>query len=293
MLVLKPDRSHKNKPHGWGGNHSNVDSVLNDGIALPDVLLFAAIASAQHDSSTNDWVLFTILQVTLGPLVGILIGYIGGQLLDAAIEKNWVSTPFQGIGILSLAFFAYSMAEIVGGNGFIATFVAGLVFGNSIRNPCVFLFKFMESDGELLILITFLVFGAAMLPEGVELFKPTYLIYALLSLTLIRIIPIAISLTGTGIRLPTYLFLGWFGPRGLASILFVLLILEEVDLMHGSEILAITVITVALSAFLHGLSAAPLAKMYSKLVSGVGECQEIKKVQEMPLRDGILKNNNK
>jgi len=112
-------------------------------------------------------------------------------------------------------------------------------------------------------------------------------VYAVLSLTIIRMLPVAISLMGTGLRLPSVLFLGWFGPRGLASILFVLLILEKVELAHRTELLSITVITVALSALLHGLTAAPLAKLYGRHAARMGECQESMPVSELPLRHGM------
>ncbi len=184
--------------------------------------------------------------------------------------------------------FTYVAAELVGGNGFIAAFVGGMVFGNSIRHPCTFLFEFMESEGQLLMLITFLVFGAALLPEGIAHLNATNFLYAVLSLTVIRMIPIAISLIGSGVRLPTQLFLGWFGPRGLASILFVLLILEESDVPHRDQLLSITVITVALSALLHGVSAAPLARIFGRLVDRMGVCEESKMVAEMPLREGLM-----
>ena len=208
------------------------------------------------------------------------------RLLDAAVERGWAGDAFQGIGILSLALFTYVSAELIGGNGFIAAFLGGLVFGNTIRHPCSFLFEFMETEGQLLMLVTFLVFGAALLPEGLAHLTPATLLYAVLSLTVIRMLPVAISLVGAGLRPPTYLFLGWFGPRGLASILFVLLILEEAEVVHRDELLAITVVTVALSALLHGLTAAPLASRYAKLVARMGECEEIQPVPEMPLREG-------
>jgi NhaP-type Na+/H+ or K+/H+ antiporter len=178
------------------------------------------------------------------------------------------------------------VAELIGGNGFIAAFIGGMVFGHSIRNPCTFLFEFMESEGQLLMLITFLIFGAALLPEAIVHLSPTILLYAMLSLTVIRMIPIAISLLGTGLRLPSHLFLGWFGPRGLASILFVLLILEKSDVPHRNELLSVTVITVALSALLHGISAAPFARIYGRLADSMGECEEGRPVTEMPLREG-------
>ena len=265
----------------------NVESGLNDGIALPAVLLFAVLAGAEHGPlQVSDWVYFGLMQVTLGPLAGVLLGYAGAQLIDKATERDWVSLPFQGIAILSLAILTYVTAELIGGNGFIAAFIGGMVFGNTLRHPCTFLFEFMETEGQLLMLITFLVFGAALVPEAISNLNPTIFLYAILSLTVIRMVPIAFSLIGAGLSLPTKLFLGWFGPRGLASILFVLLILEESEVPHREELLSITVVTVALSVLLHGLSAAPLAKIYGQLAARMGECEENQVVAELPLRAG-------
>jgi NhaP-type Na+/H+ or K+/H+ antiporter len=217
---------------------------------------------------------------------GLLVGFIGARLLDVAAERGWANTSFQGIAILSLAMLTYIAAELVGGNGFIAAFIGGMVFGNKIKHPCTFLFEFIETEGQLLMLITFLIFGAALLPEAIANLNPTLFLYAVLSLTVIRMVPIAISLLGAGLRLPTQLFLGWFGPRGLASILFVLLILEESEVPHRDEILSITLVTVALSVLLHGVSAAPLAKLYGQLAARMGECEESQDVTDMPLREG-------
>ena len=144
----------------------------------------------------------------------------------------------------------------------------------------------METDGQLLTLITFLIFGVALLPIGLAHLSPTIFLYSVLSLTLIRMIPIALSLLGAGLGRPTYLFLGWFGPRGLASILFVLLILEKADLPHHEELLSITVVTVALSILLHGITAAPYARLYGRIVKRQGDCEENQEVAAMPLRDG-------
>jgi len=202
----------------------NVESGLNDGIVLPVVLLLAALASKANDvSGASEWIQFGLMQVTLGPIVGVVIGFIGARLLDIAIEKKWLNGSFQGIGILALALLAFVCAEMLGGNGFIAAFIGGMVFGNTIRHACTSLFEFMETDGQLLMLITFMVFGAVLLPEGLHNFNLTLFLYALLSLTVIRMVPVAIALIGSRVAFPTQLFLGWFGPRGLASILFVLL----------------------------------------------------------------------
>ena len=265
----------------------NIESGLNDGIALPAVLLLAALAgSTAEAAAASDWVRFGLLQVTLGPITGIVVGFVGARLLDLAAARGWASNAFQGIGILALAIFTYAAAELIGGNGFIAAFVGGVLFGNNLRHQCTFLFEFMETEGQLLMLVTFLIFGAALLPEGLEHANPTIVIYAVLSLTVIRMIPIALSLVGSGVRLPTKLFLGWFGPRGLASILFVLLILEESAVPHRSELLVITVITVALSTLLHGITAAPLANAYGRLAARMGECEENQAAAELPLREG-------
>jgi NhaP-type Na+/H+ or K+/H+ antiporter len=125
-----------------------------------------------------------------------------------------------------------------------------------------------------------------LLPEVITHLTPAVLLYAVLSLTVIRMVPISISLIGAGVQRSTHLFLGWFGPRGLASILFVLLILEESEVPHRDELLSITVVTVALSALLHGVTAAPLARLYGRLATGMGECEENQAVREMPLRAG-------
>ena len=264
----------------------NVESGLNDGIALPAVLFLASAASAAQQSSPGEWLAFAGGQLLLGPLIGGAIGFGGARVLDIAAEREWSTTAFQGIGIISLALLAFVVAELVGGNGFIAAFIGGMVFGNTIRHPCTFLFEFMETEGELLMLITFLIFGAAMLPDVLQHLNWMWVLYGLLSLTLIRMIPISLSLLGTGLRLPTHLFLGWFGPRGLASILFALLILEDAELVQGHELLSVTIVTVALSALLHGITAGPLAKRYGNMSREFGDCEEHQSAVEHPLRQG-------
>ncbi|MBT8436924.1 MAG: cation:proton antiporter [Gammaproteobacteria bacterium] len=270
----------------------NIESGLNDGIALPLVLLFASLAGAAHGASsdTSMWVQFGLMQLVLGPIVGIIIGAIGAFALDRAVVRGWMGDSYQGIAILALAILTYVAAELIGGNGFIAVFVGGMVFGNRLQNACTFLFEFMETEGQLLMLITFLVFGAVMLPQALEQAGMVHLVYALLSLTVIRMLPILLSLVGTGVHLPTQLFLGWFGPRGLASVLFLLLILEQSELAHRDEIFTVTVLTVALSALLHGISAAPLANAYARLATDMGECEENLPAVEIPLREGHIVN---
>lgn len=266
----------------------NVESGLNDGIALPLVLVFAiwAGAPAGGASSASGLALFAILQVTLGPLVGIIIGYVGARLIDVAAERNWISEPFQGLAILSTAILAFAAAEAIGGNGFISAFAAGLVFGATVRHRCTFLFEFMESEGHLLTLLTFLVFGAIMIPDALHHITWQTIALSLLFLTVVRMLPVALSLIGTGLSMRSVLFLGWFGPRGLASILFALLIVEKYPVKGGDEILACVVVTVLLSIFLHGITAVPFSKFYGKFVRTRGKSPEMLQVSEMPVRHG-------
>ncbi len=269
----------------------NIESGLNDGIALPAVLLFAALASAGMQQATSDathWFAFFALQVILGPIVGIVVGYCGAKLIDYCGSKAWMTPAFQGIAILSLAALTYLLAEVVGGNGFIAAFIGGMIFGNASQSDDEFLFEFMETEGQLFMLVTFLIFGATLLPEGLSQVTSSQVLYAVLSLTVIRMLPIAFSLLGSGVRSVTVLFLGWFGPRGLASILFVLLILENTEIPHRQDLLTITVLTVMLSIVLHGLTAGPFSKWYGKHADTMGDCEETLEVMDMPLRNGSM-----
>lgn len=263
----------------------NVESGLNDGIALPFVLVFAFLAGvAMIDGSEQNWALFGAKQVILGPLAGIVGGGVGAWLLDRAADRGWTTEAYEGLIILGLAFLAYSAAELIGGNGFIAAFVAGLVFGNVVRDRCGFVFEFAEAEGNFLVLLTFLVFGAAILPTAFGEVDWAMAVYAVLSLTVIRMIPIALSLIGSGMSGATVAFLGWFGPRGLASILFALFVLEEVPVPTGEHIAIITILTVAISIVVHGLSAAPLSRRYGAYVSGMRQAEELEPVSEMPMR---------
>ena len=266
----------------------NIESGLNDGIALPIVLLFAALAgSGAGESSGTAFAGFVATQLILGPAVGLVVGWGGAWLIDRAAKSEWMGRSAEGAAILGLALFSFAAAEIVEGNGFIAAFVAGLVFGNRVRGRCSFLFEFIEAEGHLLVLLTFLIFGGAILPAALGEINWVIILYAVLSLTVVRMIPVAISLTGTGLKLPSKLFLGWFGPRGLASILFALLVLEQAGVAGAAEISVITIATVGLSILAHGVTAAIGARWYGGLVERAGECEETIPVNELPTRTGM------
>ena len=240
----------------------NIESGLNDGIALPIVLTLASIASAIATADAQNWLLFAAMQLTFGTLIGGLLGFGGARLLNAADARGWASEAGRGMLALVLAGLSFLIAESVHGNGFIAAFVSGLLFGNHLKRTCGVLFEFVETEGQLLTLSAFFLFGALLLPAALVEFNGWYWLFALCSLTWLRMLPIAISLGGVNLAVKDKLFLGWFGPRGLATLLFMLTVVSETRLEHGETITHIAFIAVLLSVFLHGASAAPLANRY-------------------------------
>jgi NhaP-type Na+/H+ or K+/H+ antiporter len=254
----------------------NVESGLNDGIALPAVLLFTALASVGGEGRTTaGWLQFGLLQVTLGPLAGVAVGGLGAQLLRRSRERGWIGAAMERVAGLSLAILAWALAEVIGGNGFIAAFVAGMTFGTVARESAHCVHEFLEAEGDLLMMLVFLMFGANLLPPAVAAATVPVLAYVGLSLSALRMVPVGVSLLGSGVRLPTVLFLGWFGPRGLATVLFGLLVVEEGRMPHGELLQGIAMCTAAASVVAHGLSAAPLAALYGRLLAAAPEaCPE-------------------
>ncbi len=244
----------------------NVESGLNDGIALPVVMItvFLASISTDHQSGGN-WTKFVASQLILGPAVGIFVGYFGGRIISVLSGKGWITHSFQDLSSLGLAIFSFSLAEQIGGNGFISAFCAGLTLGNSTRHICTCLYEFAEDEGQLLTLFSFMLFGSVLIIPALHHINADIIIYSLLSLTLIRMLPVMISLIGKKLKFSTVLFLGWFGPRGLASILFGLLVIEESHLVNEQTIFNTMIITVFLSVFAHGITANPLSNIYSNL----------------------------
>jgi NhaP-type Na+/H+ or K+/H+ antiporter len=239
----------------------NVESGLNDGLVLPFVLFGAILASAGMDGANTDGLASAaMLQVLLGPVVGIALGWGFAKAMDYAQTRDLMAEAAGGVAFLAVAFSAYIGSEIIGGNGFIAAFIAGMVFGNTYQHKIHFIGAFMEGVGQLLTMFAFLVFGALLLPDGLRHMTWNAVVLALLFLTVVRMLPIWLSLLGTGLALREKLFLGWFGPRGIASILFTLIMIDEFEFPGEQELLACVSMTVFLSIILHGMSAAPLSK---------------------------------
>jgi NhaP-type Na+/H+ or K+/H+ antiporter len=267
----------------------NVESGLNDGIALPVVLFFIHLAAVSESMvDAGYWFDFVTHQLVLGPVVGAAVGFGGGRLVEWAGRSRWMSHSFQQISAIALSLLAFAGAEAVEGNGFIAAFVAGLVLGNTAKRACSCLIEFAEAEGQLLTLLAFFVFGVAEIGPTIGALTVPLVLYAVLSLTLIRMVPVSLSLLGTGLRAPTHVFLGWFGPRGLASILYIFLVLEESDLEGRDDIFTVVMCTVLLSIFLHGMSAWPATNWYARHAERRREiepdCAEARTVEEMPVR---------
>jgi len=244
----------------------NVESGLNDGLVVPVVILAAiltahAMGGTYHDAPDNLG-FFILTQLTLGPLVGVGVGLLLGKLIDYCVTKNLTDNDGQAIVVLAGALLSFVLAELIGGNGFIAAFLGGLTVGNVMKTHGEYSFEFMESEGKILTILTFIIFGALLLPKGIAHANWQAVIVACLFLTIVRIIPIMLSLTGVNMSFRHKLALGWFGPRGLASILFALLIDERFDIPGYGHVLACVVLTVALSVLLHGISASPIARRF-------------------------------
>lgn len=251
----------------------NVESGLNDGLALP-VVVFAALLMANEAASDISLTPLAIsqfvgAQIIFGPLAGIVIGFVGAKLLDLATHHKFTQPIYEGIFFLSVGLGAFFGAETIGGNGFIAAFVAGLTFGNAKKTNHKFITEFLEGESTFLSILTFMIFGAVLAPIGLAHANWTTLLIAIGFLTLVRMLPIATSLIGEKLHLYERFILGWFGPKGLASILFALFVAEQYELPFIDEMLACTVLTVGLSIIAHGLSAKPLAHHFEKTMQRV------------------------
>jgi NhaP-type Na+/H+ or K+/H+ antiporter len=242
----------------------NVESGLNDGIATPVVTVaLAAIAAAAGAAPEGS--VHALLGLLLGALAGIVLGALGGLLLRAARQRGWSSEEFSGPSVLALALLAYVLAVLIDANGFVAAFVAGSAFGAVTARGEEREVYYVEQTCGLASMISWLLFGALAVPDIAADWSWSIVLYAVLSLTVIRMVPVAISLLGARMDWSTVFFIGWFGPRGLASIVFALIALEELQGVPGplDEIVATISLTVLLSVLLHGLTAQPLAGRYA------------------------------
>jgi NhaP-type Na+/H+ or K+/H+ antiporter len=272
----------------------NIEGGVDDGFAMPFLLLFISLAiSMNHVYQRGYFVLFAVTHVLVGVLAGLVMGYLGAKYIDWGYRSGWMSSKFQKIGWLALVILTFLLTEELGGNGFIATFVFGLISGSVMsKSEIDTLDEYAEAENTLLMFVTYMIFGMVMLAPILKHITPLMIIYALLSLTIVRMLPVAISMIGTKLQPITVLFMGWFGPRGIASILYVLTVLETEEIVGSEMIFGVAVTTIFFSVMAHGISAGPLAERYSAAISdliqkGSARAEAIQ-VPEVPTRRGAI-----
>ncbi|MGH3280175.1 MAG: cation:proton antiporter [Trebonia sp.] len=246
----------------------NVESGLNDGIATPFVSV-ALVGAAAGGEVSGHGPTAAVAGLAVGILAGVAVGSVGGLLVKAARRRGWAAEGFACSAVLGLAVCAYASALALHGNGFIAAFVGGLAFGTTGGRGGEPLVPFVEETGALVSLLVWLTFGAVAVTPAVEGLTWQIVLYAVLSLTAVRMVPVAVALVGARLGRATVALVGWFGPRGLASVVFALLALEELGSRTAGHAVAVITITVMLSVVAHGATAHPLATRYARLLARV------------------------
>lgn len=243
-----------------------AESGLNDGLALP-FIIFAACAAIgeQHEFAQDGWLIFAAKQIGYGFLVGGILGFVGGYLLEKAVALGIADTKHGAVFALILNGLVFFAVEELGGNSFVGVFIAGMMFGTAARTQAHSAEQFLATEGNLLTMVAFVFIGVAIIPEGISNF--TWEIGAVVALSLFVVRPLAIwlSLLGSSANQRTRLFLGWFGPRGLATALFSIFVLLEFGAIESGEtILAVTACAVLASTVVHGMSAFWAGKVFEK-----------------------------
>jgi NhaP-type Na+/H+ or K+/H+ antiporter len=261
----------------------NVESGLNDGIATPFVTLFLAIVVAEEAQAGGAWLAEAAAEIGIALLIAAAVGLIGGRLVRAARHRGWSSRTSEQLAVLGLAIVAYAGAVALGGNGFVAAFVGGIVFGAAGGRGVHDAVGYAETTATFASFFVWTVFGSLfvgpLLARGLDV--PT-VVFAILSLTVVRMFPVAIALRGTRLRATTTAFMGWFGPRGLASVVFTLIAVEAIEEAGGvgTELADLATATIAMSVLVHGLSAGPLATAYASALGSDPAAAEMLDVPE-------------
>jgi NhaP-type Na+/H+ or K+/H+ antiporter len=249
----------------------NVEAGLNDGLSVPFMMFFIALASKGTEGAGSVLSRFVIEQLGYGALIGIGLGLAGGWLLGLARKKKWMSESLQQIGLVVIPVLSIVLSEPVGASMFIVAFVAGLAVQVGFRNAEKNSIEFTEGWGQVFNYLVFFLFGLFIARDWHSFTFPVVL-YAILSLTVIRMLPVALALIGTKLSSATQLFMGWFGPRGLASIVLGLVYLEESAVLPSESTIRLTVMmTVLISVFAHGLTAKPGINWYVKKIARLPE----------------------
>jgi NhaP-type Na+/H+ or K+/H+ antiporter len=245
----------------------NVESGLNDGICVPVLLIFLALASdTVGDGGTMSMVIqFPLEAIGIGALVGIVLAVLGSQALKICTQRQWLKGTWMQVPVIALALLCFALSQWLGGSGFIAAFVGGLIFGGLAKKHKEEVLSSAEGTGDTLSLITWFAFGAVAVGPQIEHLSWQVIVYALLSLTVVRMLPVFLCVIGMKQRMDTKLFIGWFGPRGLASIVFIVMVAAK-NLPEQEVLIATVTWTIVGSIVLHGITANPLAKIYGNRV---------------------------
>lgn len=246
----------------------NVESGLNDGLCVPVLLVFIALVldTEVEGGSAAMAARFLAEELGIGLLVGIGVTALGHALLKFCLKAGWVTKSWIQISVISLALSCFAIAQSLHGSGYIAAFTGGLLFGSLARQSKHEIELSAEGIGDTLALLTWLLFGIAVIGQVFGQFTWQIFLYAILSLTVVRMLPVFLALTGSGETLRSKLFVGWFGPRGLASIVFAIIVLDE-GVPEGAFIALVVACTVFLSLVVHGVTANPLARRMAALES--------------------------
>jgi NhaP-type Na+/H+ or K+/H+ antiporter len=243
----------------------NVESGLNDGICVPVLFVFLALASqaATHESGFQLALVLVAEEIGIGAAVGFGVAAAGAWMIKRCAQRNWITETWRQLPVVALAFVCFAVAQLMGGSGFIASFTGGFFFGAWTKEHKHDLLRAAEGTGDTLSLATWASFGAAVVGQVIGRFSWSILVYSLLSLTVVRMLPVYLTVSGMGLNSGSKLFLGWFGPRGLANVVFAVIVLNH-HLPNGEELVLTAACTVILSIMAHGFSANPLAAALSK-----------------------------
>ncbi len=245
----------------------DVEAGLNDGLSVPFLMFFIAVSRVGAEGAGSVLLKYVFEQLVMGALAGLAVGMIGGLLLGMAHRKAWMAESAKQLGLVALPVLSMLVCEPGGGSMFIAAYVAGLSVQTGFHDASAHSIEFTEGWGQLFDYLVFFLFGL-LAALAFRQFNPAHIVYAILSLTVVRMLPVAIALIGTRLNSATILFMGWFGPRGLASIVLGLVYLEEEARLGGEETIKMAVMaTVMLSIFAHGVSALPGINMYARKVA--------------------------
>jgi len=245
----------------------NVESGLNDGICVPILFIFLALAQgsvAEHGNALLG-IELVLKEIGIGLIVGVGVTALGARIFVFCAKRGWITEVWQQIPIIVLSLACFAIAQSLDGSGYIASFSGGILLSSFAKNQDIKHKLLLSAEGtaDTLALITWVFFGGAIVGQFIGYFSWEIIVYSVLSLTVIRILPVFISMWGSGEKTPSKLFLGWFGPRGLASIVFTIIVVRK-DLPGKETIALVVACTVFLSILFHGISANPLAKVFGK-----------------------------